>query len=541
LNGAQRRLLIELAALAGFCAFFFFLGLGAFGLVGADEPRYAQVAREMLARNDLVTPTLYGQVWLEKPALYYWRAMFAYRIWGVEDWVARLPSATFATAMIVLVYFHMRRFRPGAELDAALFTASAAGVIAFARGASTDMQLAAPFVIAMLGWYAWYETGRKIWLIDLYFFLAIGTLAKGPVALALGFLIVLAFCLLSRKPKLIAQSLWPPGILIYLAVVLPWYAAVQLRNPQFLRVFIFQHNLERFATNVFHHQQPWWYYLPVILLALVPWTFLAGAALFDALGGAWQRWKDRSRNGRQHGFPVFLLVWIAVTVVLFSIAQSKLPGYILPAVPPFTILLADYLRRRGRPGAGSALFGVHAALAGTLVGLFLLLPYFLLRRLPVPLGARLVAAAIAVAFFAAIYATLRIAGLRMLRFVTLVPVVLLVAFLLRGLGPVIDAVYSARPVASELANMEAAHAPLAVFKAKRETEYGLAFYRNQVVSRYERGEIPAAGHLLVARQATRGEIAALLPGRRISRIGEFPAQDLQYYWISGSPASESER
>lgn len=145
------------------------------GLVGADEPRYAQVAREMLAAHSAachaydakivphnlsltaiedsyhcllggtITPILYGKPWLEKPALYYWRAMSFFKEFGVSDWSARLPSSSGALALIVLIYLHMRRFRPGGHLDAALITASCVGIFSFARGASTDMQLAAPF------------------------------------------------------------------------------------------------------------------------------------------------------------------------------------------------------------------------------------------------------------------------------------------------------------------------------------------------------------------------------------------------------------
>jgi len=137
------------------------------GLVGADEPRYAQIAHEMLDRFDsahtlksklsaCVTPYLYGKPWLEKPALYYWRAMFVFQDFGVHDWSARLPSATFAFFMVALIYLHMRRFRPGGHLDAALITVACAGIIGFARGASTDMQMAAPLAIGLLGWYAWY-------------------------------------------------------------------------------------------------------------------------------------------------------------------------------------------------------------------------------------------------------------------------------------------------------------------------------------------------------------------------------------------------
>ena len=182
------------------------LGGDGLGLVGADEPRYAQIAHEMLVRFDsahtlkdrlsaCVTPYLYGHPWLEKPALYYWRAMFLFQDFGVHDWSARLPSTTFAFIMAALIYLHMRRFRPGGHLDAALITVACAGIMGFARGASTDMQMAAPLAIGLLGWYAWYETGSKFWLYDIYFFTGLATLAKGPVAPFLAFAHHRRFCL----------------------------------------------------------------------------------------------------------------------------------------------------------------------------------------------------------------------------------------------------------------------------------------------------------------------------------------------------------
>ena len=152
----------EAATLFCLTAFFLFYGLvpifggDGLGLVGADEPRYAQVAREMLTRRDYVTPVLWGHPWLEKPALYYWRAMFAFREFGVHDWSARLPSATGAFLLVAMIFLHMRRFRPGGQLDAALITASCVAIIGFSCGASTYMQHAAPFCIFILGWYAWY-------------------------------------------------------------------------------------------------------------------------------------------------------------------------------------------------------------------------------------------------------------------------------------------------------------------------------------------------------------------------------------------------
>src|ERR1700719_1364353 len=179
--------------LAGFCGFLFFFGLAYFGLIGADEPRYAQVAREMLARHDWITHTLGGKPWLEKPPLYYWQAILAFSIFGVSDWAARLPSAVDATLLVVAVYLFLKRIRPGFQLDGALMTASAAGVVGFARAASTDMPLAAMFTIALLAWYAWYENDSHFYLVIFYCFLALGMLAKGPIAPLLAALVIVIF------------------------------------------------------------------------------------------------------------------------------------------------------------------------------------------------------------------------------------------------------------------------------------------------------------------------------------------------------------
>ena len=140
----------EMLLLVAFCGFLFFYGLGSFGLVGADEPRYAQIAREMLDRHDWTTPMLLGKPWLEKPVLYYWQAMLSYSILGVSDRAARIPSAADAALMIAAIYFFLRRFRAGSEIDGALIAAGCAGIVGFARGASTDMPLAAMLSIALL-------------------------------------------------------------------------------------------------------------------------------------------------------------------------------------------------------------------------------------------------------------------------------------------------------------------------------------------------------------------------------------------------------
>ena len=518
--------------LAGFCGFFFFFGLAYFGLLGADEPRYAQVAREMLARHDGITPTLGGKPWLEKPCLYYWQAMLAYAIFGVSDWAARLPSAVDATAMVVAVYLFLRRFRPGFHLDGALMAASAAGVIGFARAASMDMPLAATFTIAMLAWFAWHETSAKLPLAAFYVFLALAWLAKGPVAPLLAIAIVSIFALVRGELALLKRSLWAPGILLFCVVALPWYTAVQIRNPEFFRVFILEHNFARFGTNLYRHKQPFWYYLPTVLLGLIPWTVFVVAALVEVIR-KW--WAERQNFARSDALSAFLVIWMAVPIAFFTFSQSKLPGYILPAIPPGALVLTEYLRRRVGDGKRPAMTVVllHSIVAALPLVLAMMIPFILLQH-RLPWGTMTaISVTMAVGLAIGIALTLRTqAGLRMLRLVTIVPVILSVTAALRIGAPAADATLSARPLAEVIGRMENKSLPLAVFQTKRETEYGLAFYRNQTISRYERGEMPAGEHLLIAPEGMQAVVAKETAGRRVLYLGSFAAQGLDYYWIS---------
>src|SRR5271167_1556383 len=334
----------DLIALIAFCGFLFFAGLQVIGLLGADEPRYAQVAREMLQRHDWVTPTLWGQPWLEKPPLLYWGMMLAYKATGgVSDVAARLPSALLATLMVFFIYVWARRFRRGMQLDAALITTASVIVIGFGRGASTDMPLTATFTIAMLSWYGWYESQNRAWLLAFYAFAGLGTLAKGPVAIFLAALIVVAFAVLRRDWRLVLRTLWLPGIVLYLVVTLPWFIAVQRANPEFFRVFFLQQNLARYTTDLYRHHQPFWYFMPVALLALVPWIVFVIVAVIDAIRD-W-RFSTQQPPGAED-LRLFLTLWLLLPILFFSLSQSKLPGYILPAIPAGTILLADFIRRR---------------------------------------------------------------------------------------------------------------------------------------------------------------------------------------------------
>jgi len=523
--------------LVGFCGFLFFFGLAYFGLIGADEPRYAQVAREMLARHDWITPTLGGQPWLEKPPLYYWQAMLAYSAFGVNDWAARLPSAIDASLMVVGIYFFLRRFRPGFQIDGALMTASAAGVIGFARAASMDMALAAALTLALLAWWAWYESESKVYLALAYALLALGTLAKGPVAPFLAAVIVVIFAVAKGESRLLLRTLLLPGILLFCALALPWYFAVQARNPEFFRTFILEHNLARFGTNLYRHKQPFWYYLPVALLGLVPWTIFVVAAVTESVRAWWAEGREMLRS--EDALNAFLVIWLAVPIVFFSVSQSKLPGYIIPALPAGTLLLAEYVRRHvsGDDRPNKVLIVLHSVVAAAILVPALTIAYLVSQHHLPWNRATAVAVVVAAALATGIAITLRTRlGLGALRFVTLVPVVLGLAGVLRLGAPALDDVLSARSLANEISRLETKPLPLAVFEVSRETEFGLAFYRNQVIARYDRDPVPAGEHLVVAPRGAQAEVAQRVSPRRVSYLGTFAGQGIDYYWVAGSPA-----
>jgi 4-amino-4-deoxy-L-arabinose transferase-like glycosyltransferase len=559
-----RLLLLQVALVLGVCYFFFFFGLGAFGLVGADEPRYAQIAREMLARHDWIVPTLNGQPWLEKPVLFYWKAMSSYSLLGVYDWAARVPAAAHATALVLAIFFFMRRFRFASELDAAMIAASSVAMIGLGRAASPDMLVSAPFAMAMLCWWSWRQTGKKLWLALFYALLGVGALAKGPVAPALAVLVVGAYAALRRDTKIFLRTLWAPGFALFFAIALPWYLAVEHRVPEFFRVFFIEHNLERFGTNLYQHAQPFWYYIPVFLLATLPWTVFTVPAIVDtarslvkklraperlAAGAAQKAAKNEAAKNEaakneaagdeavDDGLPAFLLIWLLVPIVFFSISRSKLPGYILPAIPAATLLTADYLHRAQAVSRFKLLF--HALVCAILLVGALMAPFGMMKQPPpqaMELGMAITGAVIAIM----VVLMVRREGGRVLHFVTLVPTILALAFLLRPAAPVLDRVLSARAVQARLVELGVGDVPVAVFHVRRDVAYGLDFYRNQPITYYEpdapadmpHGKPPQGKHIVIAPTGSYQEVQKQVGERAVASIGDFPVRRLEFFLVS---------
>ena len=337
-----------------------FDGLGAIGLLGPDEPRYAWIARAMAATRDWVTPRLYGQPWFEKPILYYWAAALGFVLHLPAEWAARLPSAFAALAAAVAVgwlgwkhYADEAGFTRSPGLLAPLIFSSSVAAIGFARAATPDMLLGASTTLAMACAASVFHKAGALraagaasdlprgdsWPLVLFgAFLGLGVLAKGPVAIILAGGATAIWALATRKWRAALRVAHPLAIGAFCLVALPWYVLCAVRNPDFLRIFILQHNFERYLTPMFQHRQPFWFFGPITLLALLPWTVLLWPVTAEGL----RLWREKSWNDSP-GF--FFACWAAFPVLFFSLSQSKLPGYILPAVPPLALLCGIALAR----------------------------------------------------------------------------------------------------------------------------------------------------------------------------------------------------
>jgi len=318
---------IIIGILAILCYVFFFYALGGIGFIGPDEPRYASIAREMLVSGDYITPRLFGSVWFEKPPLMYWIAAAGYKIFGMNEAGARFASALGATICVCLVYWCGRKLWDRATgFLAALIFVTSIGSFAFARAASMDMPLTACLTTALVFFLAGFneaEPWRRTYFYWFYAALGLGILAKGPVAVLLPALSLGMFLLLRGKRD--DWKTWhPKGLWITAAIAAPWYVLCTAINGwEFIKVFFVNQNLERFISTIHGHGRPIYFFLPVLLLLTFPWTFVLISAL------------RRTFSKNDH----ILLWWAVVPFVFFSLSGSKLPGYILPMVPPIALLL----------------------------------------------------------------------------------------------------------------------------------------------------------------------------------------------------------
>jgi 4-amino-4-deoxy-L-arabinose transferase-like glycosyltransferase len=496
---------IIIGLLAILCYVFFFYALGGIGFIGPDEPRYASIAREMLTSGDYITPRLFGSAWFEKPPLMYWIAAAGYKIFGMNEAGARFASALGATICVFLVYWCGRKlWDRAAGFLAALILITSIGWFAFARAASMDMPLTACLTMALVFFLAGFnEAGprRRIYFYWFYAALGLGILAKGPVAVLLP-AVSLGIFLVLRGKRDDWKTWYPKGLWITAAIAAPWYVLCTAINGwDFIKVFFINQNFERFISTIHGHDRPIYFFLPVLLLLTFPWTFVLISAL------------RRTFSKNDH----VLLWWAVVPFVFFSLSGSKLPGYILPMVPPIALLLGkEMLQPRSR------VYRVAVFIeAGTMAFIGVAFGFFgnTLNVDPHVSG-------MVIAIVAFVMTAMLIVIALWLRPVFLAGfnVVAMTALIITGttmVFPRFDATDTMRPWRLALAQLVPEYQTVVMYKPQRWAEYGLGYYHsNHVRSVFSPQEF-------VQTASMQGRILCVAEDKTLEELSHIPHVDLE--------------
>ena len=309
-------------------------------LINPDEGRYAEIPREMVASGDWLTPRLNDIKYFEKPALQYWATAAAFTVFGEHHWTARLwPALTGFLGVLATAFATARLFGLQAGLMAGAVLAGS--VLWNVIGHVNTLDMGVSFFLAgavfalCLGQRdeASPAAGRR-WQDAAWVLLALAILSKGLIGLVLPAAAAVIYALWQRDPGFILRIRPWRGLLILLAITAPWFIAVSLANPEFARFFFIHEHFERFLTKAHGRYQPLWYFLPILLLGMLPW--LGSLAQGIAAG-------FRSEPGRLFQPRRFLLVWVVLVFAFFSASSSKLASYILPIFPALAALIGLHL------------------------------------------------------------------------------------------------------------------------------------------------------------------------------------------------------
>lgn len=371
---------VVIAAIAVFVVFF---QLGGRGLNEPDEGRYAEAGREMAASGDYITPHLNGAPHYTKPPLTYWLIAASLRTFGVNEFAARLPAALAALGTLLAVYLIGRRaIGEAGALWAVVVLLSSLLFLVIARLITTDMLLTCWVTWSVWALWRWSEDGLR-WRSAVWFFvfLGLGLITKGPVATLLS-LFALAG-LRWRNPELRLRHLcWGRGLLVTLAIALPWFIAVTWGHPELWGYFLGKETVGRVLTDVHGRAEPWWFFLPVLAGGMLPWTPWLGLAFA----------MRRLSLPTDAKLVRLCLIWAGAGLLLFTLSRSKLPTYVLPLLPALALLVALTLVRLPAlmatgmgPRAVPVCFGVSlVALLGGAVALAVVAPRE--YELPLPLA-----------------------------------------------------------------------------------------------------------------------------------------------------------
>jgi 4-amino-4-deoxy-L-arabinose transferase-like glycosyltransferase len=305
-----------------------------------DEGRYAEIAREMVASGDWITPRLNDLLYFEKPPLQYWTTAAAYTLFGAQNWSARLWSAlTGLAGVLFLVYAGRRLHSLRAGIVAGAMLASSTLYFGLAHLNTLDMGLAffgeiSVFALA-LGLRSATQDETRRWILLAWCAAALAVLSKGLIGILLPTVTLFAYSILHRDFSIWKRLSPVAGGALFLLISAPWFIAVMHHNPDFAQFFFVHEHFTRFLTTEHHRAQPLWFFLPVLALGALPWSFPIALGLWQAC--------TKRRASAAFDPTRFLVVWVAVVFTFFSASGSKLVPYILPVFPALAFLGARYL------------------------------------------------------------------------------------------------------------------------------------------------------------------------------------------------------
>jgi 4-amino-4-deoxy-L-arabinose transferase-like glycosyltransferase len=316
-------------------------------LANPDEGRYAEIPREMLHSGDWLTPRLNNIKYFEKPPLQYWITAALYKVFGFNEWTARLWVALTGLLGVVLTWFLGRRLW-GTEtgVAAALVLLSSTYYIIFSNVLTLDMGFSFFMTLALVAYLMAQDSANntprgRAWAMTTWVAASLAVLSKGFAGVALPLLALLAYTLMQRDFSAWRNLRIAIGLPLMLVIVTPWFVGVSVANPEFFKFFFVHEHLQRFASTAHHRTGSWWYFIPIVLLAFLPWLRVLAEGLVMA-------WRQQQPPGVFNPLR-FLLVWALTQFVFFSFSGSKLPAYILPIVPALAIIIGWRLSQLDGP------------------------------------------------------------------------------------------------------------------------------------------------------------------------------------------------
>jgi 4-amino-4-deoxy-L-arabinose transferase-like glycosyltransferase len=366
----------DLILLTVLCCVFFTFMLGNRPLSVPDEGRYVEIPREMVASGDYLTPRLDGVKYFEKPVLFYWLEAFSIKFLGMKEFTLRLWPALFALfGCLAVAVAGARIYGRRAGLLAAVVLATNILYYALSRAIILDMPVSILLTLALLSFLiGTRETPglkRRLYLWGFYAFCALAVLTKGLIGIVIPGMIIGAWIMLLGEWRLLKTIYLPSGLILLLLIALPWHLLAGQANPEFFHFYFIHEHFQRYLTKVHGRYQPIWFFIPIVLLGLFPWSAFLVQAIAHSVPSSW-------RERHEHRDALFLILWAGLVFIFFSISDSKLVPYILPVFPPLALLIGRYcaasLDRHDFPGirAGYATFLAGALL---LASAFLAVPY----------------------------------------------------------------------------------------------------------------------------------------------------------------------